>query len=182
MWTINDFPAYADLSGWPNRGVKACHVCMHSTRSRWLYNGKKFCYMGRRRYLPMDHPWRRNKRAFDGTQERECAPDVQNGDDILGQLEGMVFGDESTGKTKEKKQTDGTHGRPNLKDTLQVPDRATTRSRTKNIKEAMQGLVKSTWAKFANLSSKTPTFNMGLKEEEQALIHMIQATDGGGIS
>jgi len=25
---------------------------------------------------------------------------VQSGDDILGQLEGMVFGDESAGKTK----------------------------------------------------------------------------------
>jgi len=28
MWTINDFPAYADLSGWPNRGEKACPICM----------------------------------------------------------------------------------------------------------------------------------------------------------
>jgi hypothetical protein len=61
--------------------------------------------MGHRRYLPMDHHWRHNKRAFDGSQERECAPDVQSGDDILGQLEGMVFGDESADKTKEKKQT-----------------------------------------------------------------------------
>jgi hypothetical protein len=60
--------------------------------------------MGHMRYLPMDHPWRPNKRAFDDTQERECAPDVQSGNDILGQLEGMVFGDESPGKTKEKKQ------------------------------------------------------------------------------
>jgi hypothetical protein len=107
MWTINDFPAYADLSRWPNRGVKACPVCMHSTRSRWLYNGKKFCYMGHRRYLPMDHHWKHNKRAFDGSQERECAPDVQSGDDILGQLEGMVFGDESADKTKEKKRKRG---------------------------------------------------------------------------
>jgi hypothetical protein len=102
MWTINDFPAYADLSGGPNRDVKACPVCMHLTRSRWLYNDKKFCYMGHRRYLPMDHHWKCNKKTFDGTQERKCAPDVQSGDDILGQLEGMVFRDESAGKTKEK--------------------------------------------------------------------------------
>jgi hypothetical protein len=58
--------------------------------------------MGHMRYLPMDHPWRRNKRAFDGTQKRECAPDVQSDDDILGQLEGMVFGDESAGKQKRR--------------------------------------------------------------------------------
>jgi len=52
-----------------------------------------------------------------------------------------------------------------LKIPLQVPDGPITRSRAKNIKEAMQGLVQSTWAEFANLLSKTPTFNMGLKEE-----------------
>jgi hypothetical protein len=46
----------------------------------------------------------------------------------------------------------------------------------------MQGLVQSTWAEFANLLSKAPTFNMGLKEEEPALIHMIQATDRGDIA
>jgi hypothetical protein len=46
----------------------------------------------------------------------------------------------------------------------------------------MQGLVQSTWAEFTNLSSKTLTFKMGLKEEEPALIHVIQVTDGGGIA
>jgi hypothetical protein len=29
---------------------------------------------------------------------------------------------------------------------------------------------------------KTPTFKMSLKEEELALIHVIQVTDGGGIA
>jgi hypothetical protein len=47
----------------------------------------------------MDHPFRRNKRTFDGKQELECAPEVPSGDEILRQLEGMVFGDESAGKT-----------------------------------------------------------------------------------
>jgi hypothetical protein len=55
MWTINDLPAYADLSGWPNRDVKACPCCMQSTLSKYLKNGKKFCYMGHRRYLPTEH-------------------------------------------------------------------------------------------------------------------------------
>jgi hypothetical protein len=52
----------------------------------------------------------------------------------------------------------------------------------KKIKEAMQGLVQSTWAEFVNLSSKTPTFKMGMKEEEPTLIHVIQATNGGDIA
>jgi hypothetical protein len=65
---------------------------------------------------------------------------------------------------------------------LQVPDGSITRSRAKKINEAMQGLVQSTWAEFANLLSKTPAFKMSLKEEELALIHVIQVTDGGGIA
>jgi hypothetical protein len=52
----------------------------------------------------------------------------------------------------------------------------------KKIKEAMQGLMQSTWAEFANLSSKTLTFKIGLKEEEPTLVHVIQATDGGSIA
>jgi hypothetical protein len=36
---------------------------------------------------------------------------------------------------------DGPHGRPNLKDPLQVPDGPITRSRAKKIKEAMQGYL-----------------------------------------
>jgi len=70
----------------------------------------------------------------------------------------------------------------NLKDPLQVPDGPVTRSRAKKIKEAMQGLVQSSWAKFANLTSKPPTFKMGLKEEKTTLIHVIQATSRSGIA
>jgi hypothetical protein len=104
MWTINDFPAYADLSGWPNKGEYACPCYMHSIRSKRLKHGKKHCYMGHRRYLPMDHSWRRNKKIFDETQELECAPHVQSEEEILGQLEGMVFGDESAGMANKYKK------------------------------------------------------------------------------
>ena len=27
LWTINDFPAYEDLSGWSTKGYLACSVC-----------------------------------------------------------------------------------------------------------------------------------------------------------
>jgi hypothetical protein len=102
MWTINDLLAYADLSGWLNRGVKACPCCMHSTRSKYLKNGKKFCYMGHMRYLPNEHLWRLNRRTFDGTEELECAPNVPFRDEILQQLDGIAFGDEDAGKKKRK--------------------------------------------------------------------------------
>jgi hypothetical protein len=99
MWTINNFPTYADLSRWPTMGVKACPCCMYSTRSKWLKHGKKYRYMGHKRWLPMNYPLRRNRRTFDGKQEFECAPEVPSEDEILRQLERMAFGDESAGKT-----------------------------------------------------------------------------------
>jgi hypothetical protein len=49
----------------------------------------------------MDHLLRKNRRTFDRKQELECAPEVPNGDKILRQLEGMVFGDKSAGKTPD---------------------------------------------------------------------------------
>jgi len=50
-------------------------------------------------------------------------------------------GDDSRLNPFKERGNDGSHGRPNLKDPLQVPDGPITRSRAKKIKEAMQGLV-----------------------------------------
>jgi hypothetical protein len=136
MWTINDFPAYADLSGWPTRGVKACPCCMYSTRSTWLKHGKKYCFMGHRRYLPMDHPFRRNRRTFDGKQEFECAPEVPSGEEILTQLQGMVFGDESAGKTpKPPPQTKKDRKKNKEKQPKKKPKKKRKRNNNKNQEE-----------------------------------------------
>jgi hypothetical protein len=80
---------------------------MHSTRSKYLNNGKKFCYMGHKRYLPTKHLWRLNRRTVDGTEEFKGAPNVPCGDEILQQLDGIVFGDENAGKKKRKKRKTG---------------------------------------------------------------------------
>jgi Transposase family tnp2 len=36
LWTINDFPAYAMLSGWSTKGYLVCPVCGKVTDSRRL--------------------------------------------------------------------------------------------------------------------------------------------------
>jgi hypothetical protein len=90
MWTINDFPAYGNLSGWSTHGRKACSCCRHETQSTWLTYGRKWCFMGHRRWLPPDHPWRRNKRRFKGAQELSGPPEVPDGDEIIRQLDGVV--------------------------------------------------------------------------------------------
>ncbi|XP_042446315.1 uncharacterized protein LOC122031244 [Zingiber officinale] len=45
LWTINDFPAYAYLSGWSTKGKLACPCCNKDTYSMRLTNGGKECYM-----------------------------------------------------------------------------------------------------------------------------------------
>jgi hypothetical protein len=55
LWTINDFPAYAMLSGWSTKGKFACPYCHKDTEYMWLKYGSKHCYMGHHRFLPVNH-------------------------------------------------------------------------------------------------------------------------------
>ncbi|XP_061358748.1 uncharacterized protein LOC133302941 [Gastrolobium bilobum] len=87
LWTINDFPAYANLSGWSTKGKLACPCCNMDTWSLRLPNGRKHAYMGSRRFLPLDHYWRNNAKAFDGNKEKRPAPKQLSGDDIVEQLQ-----------------------------------------------------------------------------------------------
>ena len=79
------------------------------------------------------------------------------------------LGGDSRSNHFEEMGNDGHQHGPNLKDPLQVPDGPITRSRAKKIKDAIQGLMQSTWDEF----SKSPTFKMGLKDEDPVLIHLI---------
>jgi Transposase family tnp2 len=84
--TINDFPAYDNLSGFRNKGAKACPICMEDTNSQWLSNCKKIVYLGHRRFLRSSHPYRRNKKAFDGKNEKALAPLPKSGKQIYGMV------------------------------------------------------------------------------------------------
>lgn len=86
LWTISDFPAYANLSGWSTKGRWACPSCNKDTHSLYLKNGHKFCYMGHRRFLDSNHRFRQDKKSFDGTIEKRCAPVTLSGSDLLDQL------------------------------------------------------------------------------------------------
>ncbi|XVE92524.1 hypothetical protein REPUB_Repub01dG0104600 [Reevesia pubescens] len=91
MWTINDFPAYSMLSGWNTKKKFACPCCGFDTCSEWLYHGGKYCFLGHRRFMPLDHPYRRDRRNFNGSQEWREAPILPTGFDALGQLNGEII-------------------------------------------------------------------------------------------
>ncbi|KAM3288416.1 hypothetical protein P3S67_021846 [Capsicum chacoense] len=100
MWTINDFPAYGNLSGWSTKGKLACSCCHRDTHSISLRN--KLCYISHRRFLPMNHPWRRNRVLFDGKVEMGVAPIPLTGVETLMQLHDL--GNVTFGKGQKRKR------------------------------------------------------------------------------
>ncbi|XP_015159585.1 uncharacterized protein [Solanum tuberosum] len=86
LWTVNDFSAYGILFDWSTIGKLACPVCHVHTFSIYLKHGRKQCYMGHRRLLEINHPYRRNKSSFDITKEERLAPQALSGEDVLVQL------------------------------------------------------------------------------------------------
>ena len=46
LQTINEFPAYENLSGWSTKGKMTCRCCNKDPSSIRLMNGKKECFMG----------------------------------------------------------------------------------------------------------------------------------------
>ena len=73
--TINDFPAYGNLSGYSVKGHQACPICEQNTSFIQLKHGKKTVYTRHRRFLKHYHPYRRLKKAFNGSQETEEPPE-----------------------------------------------------------------------------------------------------------
>ncbi|XP_022158896.1 uncharacterized protein LOC111025354 [Momordica charantia] len=88
LWTINDFPAYGDLSGWSTKGYQACPICKEDTSSFRIRG--KISFMGHRCYLPEMHSWRRSK-CHDGKIERRLPPAIMDGDEILHEVTYLKF-------------------------------------------------------------------------------------------
>ena len=100
LWTINDFPAYGNFSGCATKGYYACPICGEETNSQWLKHGNKNSYIGHRRFLPCNHPLRKQKKAFNGEQEFRLPPKELTGDEIFRKVDTIGT---SWGKKKVKR-------------------------------------------------------------------------------
>ncbi|XP_062011739.1 uncharacterized protein LOC133728338 [Rosa rugosa] len=98
LWTINDFPAYAMLSGYSTKGSKACPTCGEETDSFRLHHGRKEIYMGHRKWLPDNHIFRTWYNNFNGSTEHRKLPKPMTGLDCLRALSTLSF---QFGKGKE---------------------------------------------------------------------------------
>ncbi|XP_071719409.1 uncharacterized protein [Rutidosis leptorrhynchoides] len=89
LWTVSDFPTYANLSSWSTKGKLACPSCHKETRSTRLSNSHKEIFMAHRRWLESLHPFCMDKDSFDGTEEREGPPRSLTGEQVLAELKGF---------------------------------------------------------------------------------------------
>ncbi|GJR69561.1 putative transposon, En/Spm-like protein [Tanacetum coccineum] len=87
LWTINDYPALGTLCGCPYSGFKGCVVCGKDTHCVRLSASSKQSYAGHRRYLPYNHPFRRQKKAFNGQQEFQLALNPLTGEQIYNEVQ-----------------------------------------------------------------------------------------------
>ena len=86
LWTINDYPALGTLCGCPYSGFKGCVVCGKDTNCVRLSASSKQSYVGHRRYLPYNHPFRKQKKAFNGQQDFLQAPIPMTGEQIYNEV------------------------------------------------------------------------------------------------
>ncbi|XP_050121430.1 uncharacterized protein LOC126599134 [Malus sylvestris] len=105
MWTINDFPAYRNLSSWSTHNKLACPVCNEDGSYTKLRS--KYCHIGHCHYLPMNHSWRKNTQLFNGRREMRHRPQEFSGNDILDQFNYLVphkFGKHDSNKDRKRKR------------------------------------------------------------------------------
>ncbi|XP_062005957.1 uncharacterized protein LOC133723145 [Rosa rugosa] len=89
FWTINDFPAYGNLSGSVMKGYNGCPICCENTKPYRLSHGQKMNHIGHRRWLPCHHPYRRQNKQFNNLPEFELAPEPLSGEEVFKRVEGM---------------------------------------------------------------------------------------------
>ncbi|XP_027337270.1 uncharacterized protein LOC113850963 [Abrus precatorius] len=84
--TINDFPAYENLSGYSIRRQYACPICEEKRYYIRLEHCHKNVFMGHRRWLSKSHPFRTMKKAFSGSYEERRCPYLKSGEEIFDEV------------------------------------------------------------------------------------------------
>jgi hypothetical protein len=101
IWTINDFPAFRMVSSWSMHEKLTCTYCMENNKAFMLTNDYKtsFFYY-HRRFLPMDHKYRKNiNDFFVGRVERDVASPLSLSEklyDMVSKYDYIMFGFQSS--------------------------------------------------------------------------------------
>ena len=103
MWTISDFPAYEMLSDWSMHGKLTCPYCMENNKAFTPANeGKASFFYCHRRFLPLNHRYRKNRKDFFVSGVEKDASPRLSGEElhhVVSEYGDIVFGLQS-GKQK----------------------------------------------------------------------------------
>lgn len=88
--TINNYPTYDNLSGYSFKGHHTCPICEKNTCFFQLKHGKKIVYTRHQRFLKHCHPYRRLKKAFNGSQENESVPKPLDDKEVYDRVKGNI--------------------------------------------------------------------------------------------
>jgi hypothetical protein len=101
--TINDFPAYGNLSGYKTKGEQACPICEEDMKPTWLHNFKKNVYPDFRKHLSRYHPYRKKKKEFNGFTEERVARTPLTGSQVYERIKNVETKYGKCYKSKSKK-------------------------------------------------------------------------------
>ncbi|KAL0555975.1 hypothetical protein IC582_004478 [Cucumis melo] len=103
LWTINDFLTYGNLAGRTIKGYCACPICDKNTSAIHLKFGKKMAYLGHRKFLPLNHPFRKQKKVFNNEKELGIASQPLSGESIFEMFINNDFSnDENSSSTRKR--------------------------------------------------------------------------------
>ena len=109
--TINDFPAYRNLSGYSVKGHHACPIYEEDTSYVQLKHGRKTIYTLHRSFLKAYHLYRQLKKDFNGSQEHESASIPLTGHRFLSRPRASILYLERPKRRKKLKLPYGRRGR-----------------------------------------------------------------------
>ncbi|XP_073525456.1 uncharacterized protein [Phyllobates terribilis] len=101
--TINDFPAYGNLSGYKTKGEQACPVCEEDMKPAYLSNYRKNVYLDYRKFLSRYHPYRKKKKEFNGYTEEGVARTALTGSQVYERIKNVDTKYGKCFKSKSKK-------------------------------------------------------------------------------
>ena len=100
-YSLHHMPVYGLFYGWCVHGKFPCPVCKAALMFIWLRKGGKYYSFDRhRQFLPLDHPFRQDKKNFTkGVEVRDPPPQMMTGVEVCAQLDGLVVNAEGVGFT-----------------------------------------------------------------------------------
>ena len=100
LWTINDFPTYENLASCTVKTYNSCPYCGLDTPKCKVKHSGKNAYLGHCHWLPTNHEFQNQKKAFNNKIERDPPPKPLNDEKIFQLVESI---ENKWGKSKSKK-------------------------------------------------------------------------------